>query len=112
MKGRVPAGNIKLKRAYEASAPEDGMRILVDRLWPRGLSKQRAAIEYRTSRRAPNSASGLAMIPAVGMNSAAAMPKRCTNTPSFWINCGRSRGKVRSPWCIQPVMRCTTMPSN
>ena len=45
MKGRVPAGNIKLKRAYEAPAPEDGMRILVDRLWPRGLSKQRAAID-------------------------------------------------------------------
>jgi len=45
MKGRVPAGNIKLKRAYELPAPEDGMRILVDRLWPRGLSKQRAAID-------------------------------------------------------------------
>ena len=45
MKVKVPAGNIKLKRAYEAPAPEDGMRILVDRLWPRGLSKQRAAID-------------------------------------------------------------------
>ena len=45
MKGRVPAGNIKLKRAYDTPAPEDGMRILVDRLWPRGLSKQRAAID-------------------------------------------------------------------
>ena len=45
MKGRVPAGNIKLKRAYELPSPEDGMRILVDRLWPRGLSKQRVAID-------------------------------------------------------------------
>ena len=45
MKGKVPAGNIKLKRAYELPAPEDGMRILVDRLWPRGLSKQRVAID-------------------------------------------------------------------
>ena len=45
MKGRVPAGNIKLMRAYELPAPEDGMRILVDRLWPRGLSKQRVAID-------------------------------------------------------------------
>ena len=45
MKGKVPAGNIKLKRAYEAPAPEDGVRILVDRLWPRGLSKHRAAID-------------------------------------------------------------------
>ena len=31
MKGKVPAGNIKLKRAYEAPAPDDGMRILVDK---------------------------------------------------------------------------------
>ncbi len=45
MKGKVPVGNIKLKRAYEAPTPDDGMRILVDRLWPRGLSKQRAAID-------------------------------------------------------------------
>ena len=45
MKVKVPAGNIKLKRAYEPPAAGDGTRILVDRLWPRGLSKQRAAID-------------------------------------------------------------------
>ena len=45
MKGRVPAGNIKLKRAYDVAAPEDGMRIFVDRLWPRGISNQRVAID-------------------------------------------------------------------
>ena len=42
---RVPAGNVKLKRAYEPRATEDGRRILVDRLWPRGVSKERAAID-------------------------------------------------------------------
>lgn len=31
---------IKLKRAYDASSPEDGFRIYVDRLWPRGLSHE------------------------------------------------------------------------
>lgn len=36
---------IRLKRAYEKPAPEDGMRILVERLWPRGLSKARAHID-------------------------------------------------------------------
>jgi uncharacterized protein YeaO (DUF488 family) len=36
---------IKIKRAYEPASPEDGARILVDRLWPRGLSKERAAID-------------------------------------------------------------------
>lgn len=42
---KVPAGNVKLKRAYEPAAPDDGTRILVDRLWPRGISKERAAID-------------------------------------------------------------------
>jgi uncharacterized protein YeaO (DUF488 family) len=33
---KTRAANVRLKRAYEAPAPEDGVRILVDRLWPRG----------------------------------------------------------------------------
>jgi uncharacterized protein YeaO (DUF488 family) len=36
---------IRLKRVYEAPAAADGCRILVERLWPRGLSKARACIE-------------------------------------------------------------------
>ncbi len=36
---------IRLKRAYEAPSDEDGFRILVDRLWPRGISKERAALD-------------------------------------------------------------------
>lgn len=36
---------IKLKRVYEEPAENDGMRILVDRLWPRGLTKQKANID-------------------------------------------------------------------
>lgn len=35
---------IRLKRAYEDPTPDDGLRILVERLWPRGLSKERAAV--------------------------------------------------------------------
>ena len=34
-----------LKRAYETPAEGDGMRILVERLWPRGLTKERAALD-------------------------------------------------------------------
>jgi len=34
-----------VKRVYDKPAKEDGMRILVDRLWPRGLTKQKAAID-------------------------------------------------------------------
>ena len=37
---------ITLKRAYEVPADDDGLRILVERLWPRGLSKTDAAIDH------------------------------------------------------------------
>jgi uncharacterized protein YeaO (DUF488 family) len=35
----------KLKRVYEAPSPDDGARVLVDRLWPRGVTKARAALD-------------------------------------------------------------------
>ncbi len=38
--------DIRLKRAYEPTSPEDGARVLVDRLWPRGVTKAKAAIEH------------------------------------------------------------------
>ena len=41
----IRAGNVRLKRAYEAPTKDDGLRILVDRLWPRGVSKEDAAID-------------------------------------------------------------------
>jgi uncharacterized protein YeaO (DUF488 family) len=37
---------IRVKRAYDEPAPGDGKRILVDRLWPRGLTKEKAKIDY------------------------------------------------------------------
>ena len=36
---------IKIKRIYEPPAGDDGFRILVDRLWPRGLSKEKAKVD-------------------------------------------------------------------
>lgn len=36
---------IKIKRIYEPADPKDGFRILVDRLWPRGISKDKAKID-------------------------------------------------------------------
>src|SRR6187401_373017 len=36
---------IRLKRAYDRPAQRDGLRILVERLWPRGVSKKEAAID-------------------------------------------------------------------
>jgi len=37
--------NLRIKRVYEPPDAADGVRILVDRLWPRGLSRERAKID-------------------------------------------------------------------
>lgn len=45
---------LKLKRVYEAPDKDDGTRILVDRLWPRGLTKQRAKVDLWLKEIAPS----------------------------------------------------------
>jgi uncharacterized protein YeaO (DUF488 family) len=47
-------GRIGLKRAYERAAPSDGIRVLVDRLWPRGVGKERLAIDFWLKDLAPS----------------------------------------------------------
>jgi len=47
---------IKIKRAYERPDAGDGERILVDRLWPRGLSKQKAQLDLWLKDIAPSTA--------------------------------------------------------
>ena len=46
--------NVRIKRAYEPAAEEDGTRILVDRLWPRGVSKQEARLDQWNRELAPS----------------------------------------------------------
>jgi uncharacterized protein YeaO (DUF488 family) len=48
--------SVAVKRAYEPPAPADGTRILVDRLWPRGLSKAKAALDSWNKDVAPSTA--------------------------------------------------------
>ena len=52
----MASGPIGLKRAYQPAAPEDGQRVLVDRLWPRGVSKEEAAIDLWLKAIAPSTA--------------------------------------------------------
>ena len=47
---------IQLKRAYEKPKRDDGTRILVDRLWPRGLTKDKAKINLWLKDVAPSTA--------------------------------------------------------
>lgn len=45
---------IRIQRLYDSSQPGEGRRILVDRLWPRGVSKERARIDYWARSVAPS----------------------------------------------------------
>ena len=56
MRARIAANRIKLKRAYEHASDEDGVRVLVERLWPRGLKKTDAAIDNWAKEIAPSTA--------------------------------------------------------
>src|SRR5215510_5223579 len=50
----MPRSKIQLKRAYAPPAAGDGVRVLVDRLWPRGLSKSEAAVDRWLKELAPS----------------------------------------------------------
>jgi uncharacterized protein YeaO (DUF488 family) len=53
---KVHAGVVvRVKRAYDEPDPTDGRRVLVDRLWPRGLTKQAAAVDEWIRDIAPSS---------------------------------------------------------
>ncbi|PKI91625.1 DUF488 domain-containing protein [Actinomycetales bacterium SN12] len=46
--------DLRRKRAYDSTSPDDGYRVLVDRLWPRGVSKEHAAIDLWAKEVAPS----------------------------------------------------------
>ena len=54
MSTRIAAGQVRLKRAYEAAESSDGLRVLVDRLWPRGVTKDAAAVDLWLKDLAPS----------------------------------------------------------
>ena len=54
MSGRIPASHVLIKRAYEAPAQGDGVRILIDRLWPRGIKKEVLALDQWDKELAPS----------------------------------------------------------
>jgi uncharacterized protein YeaO (DUF488 family) len=56
MTRKIAATRVQLKRAYEPPAADDGTRVLVDRLWPRGVKKTDAAIDEWIREIAPSTA--------------------------------------------------------
>lgn len=49
-----PSAHIQIKRIYDPPAPEDGCRLLVDRLWPRGIAKANAPWDEWDKQTAPS----------------------------------------------------------
>lgn len=47
-------GHLRIKRIYESADPDDGRRVLVERLWPRGVSKERARLDLWLKQVAPS----------------------------------------------------------
>jgi uncharacterized protein YeaO (DUF488 family) len=45
MPRQAPKGTVRVRRIYEDPSPTDGTRVLVDRIWPRGVSKARAHLD-------------------------------------------------------------------
>jgi uncharacterized protein YeaO (DUF488 family) len=54
MSGSIPASHVQIKRAYETPAQDDGTRILIDRLWPRGVKKEVLALDQWDKELAPS----------------------------------------------------------
>ena len=50
----IPIENVKLKRAYEPPSRSDGKRVLIDRLWPRGVKRSEAKIDEWMKEIAPS----------------------------------------------------------
>jgi uncharacterized protein YeaO (DUF488 family) len=48
------ASNVRAKRVYEPAEPDDGYRVLIDRLWPRGVSRERARLDEWARELAPS----------------------------------------------------------
>lgn len=52
--GPMSDNTVRVRRVYDAPEPADGRRVLVDRLWPRGLSKDKAALDEWCKQVAPS----------------------------------------------------------
>jgi len=113
MSKKIVAENIKLKRAYDSAGSGDGTRILIDRLWPRGVRKADAAIDLWAKDIAPSTA----LRRWFGHD-----PARCTSFDAFTrmryigiatasANYAPSLKEDGLPLSLQRMMRLITTPS-
>ena len=112
MSKRIGAANIRLKRAYQSPAEGDGARILIDRLWPRGMTKKSSAINELLKDVAPSNElrQWFGHVPLAGRNSGAAMLANFVGTLNISAGSENWPVKVLSPSCTQHMMKFTMMP--
>jgi uncharacterized protein YeaO (DUF488 family) len=79
---------IRLKRIYEPPGPEDGFRTFVERLWPWGLTKERAMIDLWVKEAGASTElrGGITTIHRNGKSSAGGILKSSTDVPKLSIN--------------------------
>ena len=85
----VPSIDLMIKRVYEPQSDADGFRVLIDRLWPRGLSKAKVAVDLclRDVALRRRCAHGSIMIRLDGPSFVAAMLPSSIAPPPLWISC-------------------------
>lgn len=106
----VPSANLRLKRAYEPAEPGDGVRILVDRLWPRGVSKEEAALDDWMKDIAPSTElrQWFGHDPGRWRNSSAAIGRNCGNMARISTASAIWPQRRRSLSSMPPVTRSIT----
>lgn len=89
-------GRVSVRRAYDEPSADDGTRVLVDRVWPRGLAKQAARLDdwAKDVAPSPSCASGTATTQSSSRSFADAIEPSCAACPAgtHWIRCGRWPG--------------------
>ena len=106
----IKATNIKLKRAYDPPEPTDGIRILVDRLWPRGVKKADAALDLWEKELAPSVAlrKWFGHDPARWEEFCARYEAEVSQHPEELKQLRALARKIPLRWFIPPTTSCTT----
>src|SRR5579871_4061038 len=111
MKAPDTPPRIQVKRAYEAPAPEDGARVLIDRLWPRGLTKEKARLDAWRKELAPSEElrRWFGHDPTGSDASGHATGWSCSATGTPWRTWPSHVNEEPSPWSTRRGTRNTTM---
>lgn len=107
------ASPLQVKRVYEPVSPDDGLRILIDRRWPRGLSKAEAALDEWAKDIAPSTElrQWCGHDPSAGRSFSAATRSNFINTPKRWIVFALWPRDTQSRSSTVPMTRNTMMRS-